>query len=398
MRTAAMERRGVALPERPGDALAARTASAHTPGVHVCFVAPHAWPVLSADTRIAEVGGAEVQQSILARLFAANGFRVSMICLDYGQPDRTAVDGVTVYKTFRPHAGVPVLRFLHPRLTATWRAMQRVDADIYYCRSASVWVGFVAEFCRRHGKRSLYAGASNMDFVHGEGGQLRYARDRWLYRRGIAQVDRIVAQNEVQRATCRATYGREAVVIPSCYVPLASERLSQAQRDTVLWVSTIRRGKRPELFLELAARLPHRRFAMVGGPSQGEAALYERVQQEARRLPNVELTGFLPLAQVERWFERARVLVNTSDYEGMPNTFLQAWARGVPTLASVDVGTPVHKRFGKLDEAALEVEALFDDAARWSLSARRCREHFERTHSSAQVLGRYTQLFTELLR
>jgi len=365
---------------------------------HVCFVAPHAWPVLSADSRIAQVGGAEVQQSVLARLLAARGHRVSMICLDYGQPDRSVIDGVTVHKAFAPEAGAPVLRFVHPRLTSMWRAMREVDADIYYCRSASMWVGLLAEFCRRYGRRSIYAAASDADFVPRQGGQIRYARDRWLYRRGLARVDRIVAQNEVQRATCRATYGRDAVVIPSCYQPLMSPRAAIASRDCVLWVASVRPGKRPELFLELAARLPHRRFVMVGGPGQGEgdAALFERTRQAAGRLGNVEFTGFLPLAEVEKRLATARVLVNTSDYEGMPNTFLQAWAHGVPTLATVDAGTPVHRQFRDLEAAAGEIEALFCDPVRWQRASRSCREHFERNHSGAETLVRYGRLFDGL--
>src|SRR5262249_61054799 len=115
--------------------------------MHLCFVAPHAWPVLSADPHIGEVGGAEVQQSILARLLAANGYRVSMICLDYGQPERLLVHGISVHKTFRADAGLPVLRFLHPRLTSTWQALAAAGAGLSHFRSASVGVSVVARVC-----------------------------------------------------------------------------------------------------------------------------------------------------------------------------------------------------------------------------------------------------------
>ena len=186
---------GVCLPENK-----ARPRSHQKP--HVCFVAPHAWPVFSRDPAIQVVGGAEVQQSILARLFQRAGYRVSMITLDFGQPQHAVVDGVTVHKTCREDAGIPVLRFVHPRLTTLWSALQDVDADIYYQRSAAMLTAVVAEFCRRHGKRAIYAGASDMDFMRGKQ-QIRYRRDRWLFERGLARVDRIVVQNQTQQDACR---------------------------------------------------------------------------------------------------------------------------------------------------------------------------------------------------
>jgi glycosyltransferase involved in cell wall biosynthesis len=385
--------RGLSLaigPEEP------RAAAAPARRPHVCFVALHAWPVLAQDARIAHVGGAEVQQCVLARLFARNGYQVSMVCFDYGQAERALIDGVTVHKAFAPDAGLPFVRFFHPRLTGLWRALGEVRADIYYCRAAGMGPGVVAEFCRRAGKRSVYAGASDMDFATDLRDKIPYARDRWLYRRGLARVDRIVAQNEAQRASLLANYGREALVIPSCYEPPARPA-GAAPADRVLWVGMMRAGKRPELALELARRLPHRRFVLVGGPARDDPRVFDRVQREAATLANVELTGFLPLAAVERWFDLARVVVNTSEYEGMPNTFLQAWARGVPTLGTVDVGAAVHKPFADLDEGARAIEALFVDPARWERASRACREHFERTHSGAETLARYERLFGELL-
>ena len=56
------------------------------PRPHVCFLAPTTWPVLARDTAIPVVGGAEVQQSMIAPALVHRGYRVSMICYDYGQP------------------------------------------------------------------------------------------------------------------------------------------------------------------------------------------------------------------------------------------------------------------------------------------------------------------------
>jgi glycosyltransferase involved in cell wall biosynthesis len=117
----------------------------------------------------------------------------------------------------------------------------------------------------------------------------------------------------------------------------------------------------------------------------------------------VEFTGFLPLSRVETYFDRARVVINTSAHEGMPNTFLQAWARGVPTLAFVDPGTqldgePVHQSAANIEEMADEIERLFSDESRHARIAARCRRYFEATHSVPRVLRHYEEVFGWLTR
>lgn len=398
MSSQAAVRAGVPGRERPGGArpYAAPAAPGRT-RPHVCFVAPYAWPVLSRDPRIQVVGGAEVQQTILARLFVRAGYRVSMICLDFGQPARTEVDGVTVHRIYRPEEGIPVLRFVHPRLTSMWRALQEADADIYYHRSSALWTGIVAEFARRRGRRTIFAGASDKDFSPGEE-QISLARDRWLFQHGVRSVDHVVVQNRAQLEACRANYGREPTLIPSCY-ELPESRVG-GKADRVLWCGTVHKYKRPEILLGIARRLPHRRFVIVGGPGVDEtqrAPYFEGIRAQAQALPNVEFTGFLPLAQVEPWFDRARVLVNTSDYEGMPNTFMQAWARGVPTVATVDVGAGIYKVFEQVDDAVAEIERLFDDEPYYQAASARTLEYFERNHSTREVLARYAKVFDELM-
>ena len=66
----------------------------------------------------------------------------------------------------------------------------------------------------------------------------------------------------------------------------------------------------------------------------------------------------------------ARVLVNTSDFEGFPNTFLQAWARRIPTVSFCDTGSTIDGQsvvtvVNGLDAMTGAVGALMLNDARW---------------------------------
>lgn len=364
----------------------------------ICFLAPNAFPVLSGDTNLPMVGGAEVQQVIVAKELVKRGYSVSMICRDFGQPDEVEIHGIAVFRTFRLDDGLPIVRFVWPRLISTWRCLERADADIYYQRAAGMLTGVVAEFCRRNGKKSVFAAAGNPDFEPGTS-RIEYARDRWIYEYGLRHVDRILVQNEEQERLCLTNFGRRSTRVPNCY-PMPESTLQGAGRY-VLWVSTIRSLKRPELFLDLAQALPQFRFRMIGGPGRGEAPLFEAIKEQARTIPNLEFLGFVPYAQVNDHFDDASIFVNTSESEGFPNAFLQAWARGVPTVSFIDSGARadgchIGCQVGTFAAMVDRVTAWLGSDAERTREGRVCREYFANNHSPGRVLAIYERIFTEM--
>lgn len=364
----------------------------------ICFVAPNAYPVLAGAGELPVIGGAEVQQVLVARELARRGYPVSMICLDFGQKDELEIDGITVLRACRPDEGLPVLRFVHPRLTSMLGCLARADADIYYQRAAGLLTGIVTEFCRRNGRKSVFAAAGNPDLLR-KTPRIRFARDRWFYEYGLRHVDHIVVQNEEQGRLCRVNFEREATLIPNCY-PSPDGGPTQSGR-VVLWVSTIRKLKRPELFLDLAEALKEYPFCMIGGPGNGERLLYEAIKARARAMPNVHFKGFVPFTRVEKFFSEAAIFVNTSESEGFPNTFLQSWARGVPTVSFVDCGArwegrALGRQVDCMDEMVSCVRQWFSDEPSRAREGTRCQEYFERNHAVAIVVDLYEGLFRSL--
>ena len=285
----------------------------------ICFVAPTTYPVFAGDRNIRFVGGAEVQQSLLAAELAQRGYPVSMISIDYGQREGEVLNGVRLLKMHKPNAGLPGFRFLHPRVTSVWAAMRRADADVYYQRASGVHTGLVAAFARRYQRVSVFAAAHDHDF-RPDPPSLRLRRDRMIFGWGIRRVTRVVTQTERQQALCREVFGRESVHIDSAY---GHRGEPAAHSGVVLWVANAKRHKRPHLFLELAARLPQYRFRLVGGPADQaeERRYFEELQARAKVLPNVEMTGYVPYADIESMFDGAAIFVNYFGRRRLPEYF-----------------------------------------------------------------------------
>ena len=125
----------------------------------ICFVAHFAYGAMAGGSS-GHIGGVERQTTLMARWFAARGYRVSMLTWDEGQEDGVEIDGVKVFKMCRQDAGLPGLRFFWPRWTSLNAAMRRADADVYYQNCGEYVTGQVAMWCRRHGRKLVYSVAN----------------------------------------------------------------------------------------------------------------------------------------------------------------------------------------------------------------------------------------------
>lgn len=364
---------------------------------HICFVSMTVYPVLHGDTRLQGVGGAELQQVQIARLLLRMGHQVSFVTLDHGQPDDEVLQGCRVFKAYRPDAGLPGLRFFFPRWMGIWRALQRANADIYYTRAAGFVPGMLALLRYRRPLRLVYAAASDMDFTPDKV-FIQFARDRWLFRFGLRRADAVIVQNAIQRDLLRANFGRDSVLIPN-FLDAEPVELPETARTQVLWVGKHRAIKRPLMFVALARALPELSFTMIGPHFQDEIGLYEAVTAAAKDLPNLKVLGFQPLPEVEKQFDRARVLVSTSEMEGFPNVFLQAMRRGIPLVSFVDPDGMVRSNpeLGAIVDSETTLLAAVQEMGRLPLRpARPIQAYFARHFGPESVADRYRAILARL--
>ncbi|MCC7490466.1 MAG: glycosyltransferase family 4 protein [Gammaproteobacteria bacterium] len=364
--------------------------------MRICFVSMTIYPVLHGGTGIEQVGGAEMQQLQIARLLRRMGHEVSFVTEDHGQPDGEVIEGCTVYKTYRPTAGLPGLRFLHPRLTGIWRALRRAGADVYYSRAAGFVPGLLALLRRFQPLRYIYAGANDADFLPGKE-CARLARDRWLFRYGLQRADAIVVQNGIQRDLLKTHYGCEGILIPN-FLDLGPRPLPEADRSEILWVGRLMSLKRPLMFVELARRLPELQFTMIGPLVPSEAGLHEQVRAAAAGIGNLRLLGFQPPAEVEKHFDRCRTLVSTSSTEGFPNVFLQAMRRGIPIVSFVDPGGMISSgRLGIVVTHETDLDAaVHASVVPAAFPPRPIQEYFSAHFGPEAVAEQYRALFEGL--
>jgi glycosyltransferase involved in cell wall biosynthesis len=345
-------------------------------------------------------GGAELQTALLARALAGEGVRAAHIVLpvrELRSPDRA----LTVLQR-GPYAGGRGNLWKPVEAARMWRALWKADAETYVIRGpASPEVWLAALFCRARRRKLVFCSSNPSDFTFG---RLAHRRARLrLYKLGVGMLDAVVVQTPEQVELARRAFPglRHLVEIPS-FAELGDVPASEP--SAFVWVGRLIPLKQPLRYAELARAVPEARFWMIAvDDPETPAGLAAELRDAARALPNLELLDARPHSEAVDCIGRAVASVNTSLEEGMPNVFLEAWARGVPALSlHLDPGGRIADR--DLGVAAAGSWERFVEGARELWQSRlsragltqRTRAYIEDEHSFAGVTRRWTELLAEL--
>jgi glycosyltransferase involved in cell wall biosynthesis len=336
----------------------------------------------------AAVGGSERYQWLLARGLAEHGWSPIVgvrFALEPGR--RVPIDGVEFIGIGRGQYFRALYRFL---------SVERPDWCFWF--GSTHRLGPAVLIGRLTGTKSLFAAQHDLQMRPREA--LSERERFWpLYAMGLSWSSKIFLQHRGQYAELPSRWRHKAYVIPG--VVQAPERSApHAERDPyVAWVGVLREHKRPDLLIEIARKSPGIKFVVCGGASlcRTPAGYSERAINELEGLPNVTYLGHVAPARAIDVIGHAAMLLSTSDSEGFPSVFVEAWAHGTPVISLKIDPDQVIARHGLginsdgVEMAVQDIHTLLQSVTQREAIARRAREYVARTHSGPAVAAMVEQ-------
>ena len=296
----------------------------------LCFVMFRAYTMFNRE--ISEtMGGSEVELYNLATWFAGyENVKVDFIVGDYGQPAIETYGNIRLKKVKYMRLdrytslGHKFLRYFY-----LFKILLTQNSQVFFTKTASELIGWIVIFQKYlRGKKVVFRLGSDKD------ADLEFWRASrklyHLYKFGLKHSDLVYAQTKDQQKLLKENCSIDSRVLKNVFY-LRRQDIG-VKKEFILWVSRCEPLKRPLLFVELAKRLPDENFVIVMPHARKADELsnarinriIEEVKKASEILGNLEYLEFIPYDRIQDYYNRARLFVNTSLYEGFPNSFIQS--------------------------------------------------------------------------
>ena len=288
--------------------------------IKICFISPKAYPLFNTKIK-STFGGAEVQLSLLAKEYSQNNLlNVHFMVSDYGQTKKEVWGNVIVWKTFGKRIFTKIFNF--------FRIFHIINADVYIQRSVP-FSFLIALYCYLWRKKYIFmlSNDGEADGIH-----FQYIK---FFGKMIAKLKfklafLVVTQNEYQNSSLQNIKKVNKIFLRSGY---SIEKNLNNKKKEILWVGRSSEEKQPEIFLKLAKKFKKESFIMICPPATYSPELSQKLEIKSRKIKNLKFIFFVSFDKINKYFQKAKIFINTSTKEGYPNTFVQAMKNKTPILS-----------------------------------------------------------------
>ncbi|MFA5478779.1 MAG: glycosyltransferase family 4 protein [Candidatus Muiribacteriota bacterium] len=292
----------------------------------VCFFMPRAFQVLKGE----KSGGAELNTFYIADIFnKLPGFEIDFLTGINGKSECKKINSVNF-------TGIKYLELkksnIFYKVAARFYFLKEIfnkKSDIYFFSGASEFFGLGVIFLKilRPKSKIIYRGASDFDFNY-----------RFLIKKpiiyfftyiGLKFCDYIIVQNRLQK-TLLKKFKNKKIKTVRCGVFDITKNTDMTDKHYFLYVGKYTEIKKPKIFLKIVKKFPDKKFVAI---ITGDGKIKEDFLSQSEKLKNLTVIDYVPWNDIGSYFQKAKALINTSIYEGFPNTFIQSFISKTPVLS-----------------------------------------------------------------
>jgi glycosyltransferase involved in cell wall biosynthesis len=258
----------------------------------------------------------------------------------------------------------------------------KIRPDIVIIRGARRELFFLGVYQKIFRYKLSFFGASDSDFETGSELISVSKINVGLYRRGVRKCNHFVVQNEEQQKLLNDHYNKNSIVIKNIWRKNkdVSNITNHTEKYDALWIGNFRKLKRPEYFVNLAKRNPEKKFVMIGGCI--DINLYNSISNECQKIDNIDFIGPVSFNEVMNYFSNSKTFICSSEIEGFPNTFIQAFSAGIPIISTFDPSKIIlENSLGYIvqneDELNRQFNQLLSDKNEYFMLQKNCLDFFK---------------------
>ena len=400
----------------------------------VCFISPHSYSLFNPSTRYV-FGGSEVRAWLLGRGLAnLQGYRVSFAVIDHGQKPVEVFEDITVYadayfkqenpllnsKRFLTRYALSALRKIqhfiplpitevisvgkHKVPLKRFETYRKIDADLYFTFGVGDYTAELVSYMKSIDKPLVLFIGSDGDlsdsYINRPMARNPYGSQNHLCRFTIDNSNFIIVQSETQARKLKKVFKRDSLVLKNP-IDTTDVNNNSPRKQHFLWIGKSDMIKRPDLLVEAAKRSPGAKFVMVMNRSSPK--IFDTIINN--KPDNVSIIESVPFNDMDSLFNETHALINTSEFEGFPNTFLQAGKHGVPILSlQVDPDSFIERYMcgvaakGCLDELISKFKLFETNNKIVETWGRNIKRYILENHSLDSITAKLDQFISEVLQ